>query len=149
MAENKKWGYEGEGRPFDRELSKRVLFGFVFGLALLVLLTILAMRGFFGLLVGDLERQDPAPSPIAEANLRQLPPEPRLEVHPTLALQELRAREDSILLSYGWEDREAGVARIPVERAMEIIARDGVPAWPAVDPAAEQGGSQGERGSNP
>jgi len=30
-----------------------------------------------------------------------------------------------VLSAYGWVDREAGRARIPIERAMELLARDG------------------------
>ena len=29
--------------------------------------------------------------------------------------------------SYGWIDRKAGLAHIPIERAIEIIARSGIP----------------------
>lgn len=29
--------------------------------------------------------------------------------------------------SYGWVDRDAGIARIPIERAMDLVAKDGGP----------------------
>ena len=34
----------------------------------------------------------------------------------------MRAAESAVLESYGWVDREAGVARIPIERAMLLLA---------------------------
>jgi hypothetical protein len=40
-------------------------------------------------------------------------------------MRELRAREEAALTSYGWVDREAGRARIPVERAMELLLERG------------------------
>ena len=40
------------------------------------------------------------------------------------ALRDLRAREAETLNSYGWIDQENGVARIPVERAMEIMTQE-------------------------
>jgi hypothetical protein len=40
-------------------------------------------------------------------------------------MQELRAAETQILTSYGWVDQGAGVARIPIARAMEILAARG------------------------
>jgi hypothetical protein len=43
-------------------------------------------------------------------------------------LRELRTREDAELNSYGWIDRTSGVVRIPIDRAIEIIAKNGVPA---------------------
>ena len=52
------------------------------------------------------------------------PPEPRLQTTPAGDLAALRAEEDAILHGYGWEDRAAGVVHIPVERAMELVARE-------------------------
>src|SRR5947209_1640617 len=47
---------------------------------------------------------------------------PVLEVHPRATLDGLHAREDALLGGYGWADQEHGVARIPIERAMELVA---------------------------
>ena len=38
------------------------------------------------------------------------------------------ARENAILGSYGWLDRKAGTVRIPIDRAMDLIAHRGLPA---------------------
>ncbi len=43
---------------------------------------------------------------------------------PAEDLAQLRAREDTILDGYGWEDRAAGVVHIPIGRAMELVARE-------------------------
>lgn len=42
-------------------------------------------------------------------------------------LQQLRGTEQKLLDNYGWIDREAGIARIPVDRAIEIISQNGLP----------------------
>jgi hypothetical protein len=39
-------------------------------------------------------------------------------------LLSLRAREDAQLHSYGYIDRSRGVVRIPIERAMELLAQE-------------------------
>src|ERR1044071_8426512 len=52
---------------------------------------------------------------------------PRLEVKPGANLAELRAAEDSDLNSYEWIDRNAGVVRIPIDRAMQLIVERGLP----------------------
>jgi hypothetical protein len=39
----------------------------------------------------------------------------------------LRSEERAALSEYRWIDRERGVARIPIERAMEIVAESGLP----------------------
>lgn len=49
-----------------------------------------------------------------------LPPAPNLEADPRLSLAELRAKEDAVLGSYGWTDSARGIARVPVDRAMEL-----------------------------
>jgi hypothetical protein len=42
-------------------------------------------------------------------------------------VQRLRMREQQLLDTYQWVDQTAGVARIPLDRAMEIIAENGLP----------------------
>ena len=48
---------------------------------------------------------------------------PRLQISPSTDMAELRAAEDKVLTTYGWIDKDKGVVRIPVERAMEIFAQ--------------------------
>ena len=54
-------------------------------------------------------------------------PQPRLIVKPGATLADLRAAEDAELNSYGWIDRNAGIARIPIDRAMQLILERGLP----------------------
>jgi hypothetical protein len=69
---------------------------------------------------------------------RELPPPPRLQVQPQMDLQQLRAQEDSRLNDYGWVDRQNGIVRIPIERAMDLIAQQGLPAAaPTAKPPAQ------------
>ncbi|MEO8126440.1 MAG: hypothetical protein ABJF23_22510 [Bryobacteraceae bacterium] len=56
-----------------------------------------------------------------------LPPEPRIEEHPALGLQQLHALEDRTLSTYGWTDKKTGVVRIPVDRAMDLQLQRGFP----------------------
>jgi hypothetical protein len=53
-----------------------------------------------------------------------VPPQPRLQADPATDLAAERRREEGMLEGYAWVDRGRGVARIPVRRAMEILARD-------------------------
>ena len=46
-------------------------------------------------------------------------------------MKELREEEAARLSSYGWVDRPAGVAHIPIDRAMAILAERGLPKAPA------------------
>jgi hypothetical protein len=54
-------------------------------------------------------------------------PQPRVQVQPGLDLGKLRANENARLDSYGWIDREAGVAHIPIDRAMQLVLERGLP----------------------
>ena len=71
----------------------------------------------------------PAPEfPLAQSQTLRLPPEPRLQTDPRGDLLRLRQREDRLLNSYGWIDRDAGVVRIPIDEAMALTAARGLPS---------------------
>ncbi len=46
-------------------------------------------------------------------------------------IADLHAREDILLDHYTWVDQSKGIVRIPIERAMQIIAEKGLPVAPA------------------
>jgi hypothetical protein len=48
-------------------------------------------------------------------------PEPHLQISPQKDLEELRRKENEILSTYQWIDRDNGVARIPIDRAMQLF----------------------------
>jgi hypothetical protein len=75
------------------------------------------------ILAGQAARRDPAPSPLAAARPER-PPEPRLQTAPGADLQAMRAAEEAALGSYGWVDRQAGLVRIPLARAQELLAAE-------------------------
>jgi hypothetical protein len=52
---------------------------------------------------------------------------PLLQISPRLDLRDFRAQEDKQLTGYGWIDRTAGVVRVPIDRAMELVLQKGLP----------------------
>jgi hypothetical protein len=66
--------------------------------------------------------------PLAADQQTRVPPEPRLQTNPREDLRQFREQEDAILNSYGWVDRPAGVVRIPIEDAMKLMLRRGLPS---------------------
>jgi len=62
------------------------------------------------------------------AREREPTPEPRLQIDAQNELRQMRAAEEAALNSYGWVDKDSGRVRIPIERAMEILAKKGLPA---------------------
>ena len=57
-------------------------------------------------------------------------------------VMDLHAREDLLLNNYSWADRAQGKVRIPIERAMELVAKSGLPVAPAVEHAPLLAGDQ-------
>lgn len=47
---------------------------------------------------------------------------------PEQVLAEHRAKAQDWLESYGWVDREGGIARVPIEEGMKVVLREGLPA---------------------
>jgi len=46
---------------------------------------------------------------------------PRLETNPAADLARLRADAERRLTGYGWVDRQAGIAHIPIDQAMDLV----------------------------
>ena len=64
---------------------------------------------------------------------RVLPPEPRLQVNEKRTLQEQHALDKATVTEYAWVDKGSGVVRIPVERAVDLIAERGLPSRAAAE----------------
>jgi hypothetical protein len=91
----------------------------------LIIVSLIGMRLLFDYYLAREMRLSPAANPLAIAGA--LPPEPRLEAKPIEQLQRLRSEENLALNTYGWVDRERGIVRIPIERAMDLVAERGLP----------------------
>ncbi len=97
---------------------------FALALSLMVAIVIVFLNWLFWHYEGQAKRADPPQSPLA---VDELPPTPRLEVNPGSDLARLRDAEEKTLSSYGWIDRQQGVARVPIERAIAVLAERGLP----------------------
>jgi hypothetical protein len=65
------------------------------------------------------------------AELTQTFPTPRLQTDDGAQdIADLHAREDLLLSNYSWIDQSKGTVRIPIERAMELIAQRGLQVAP-------------------
>ncbi len=63
--------------------------------------------------------------PTAAEYERTLPPMPRLQTNQPGDLQRFREREDRLLTTYGRE-KNSGAVRIPIDKAIEIVAGRGL-----------------------
>jgi hypothetical protein len=64
-------------------------------------------------------------------------PDPRLQSDPAVELLKMQQEDLSQLNGYGWVDRKAGIAHIPIERAIDILAASGLPVPPAAPAGSE------------
>ncbi|MCL4849125.1 MAG: hypothetical protein KJ066_21440 [Acidobacteria bacterium] len=83
--------------------------------------------GMLHLLHGRDEARQPAPLPVVERSGDRLPPAPRLQTLPYQDLAAFQAAERATLERYAWVDRSRGIAQIPIERAMDLVAEHGLP----------------------
>ena len=67
----------------------------------------------------------PASSPVYETKERF--PEPRLQAIPRKDLRVFREEENHLLNTYGWTDKSQGFIRVPIEEAMGILLKRGLP----------------------
>jgi hypothetical protein len=121
-----------------RDVAFRPIIAAGIGLLVLLVGSVVLMRLVFGYFATREARLSPPANPLAKSFARQVPPEPRLQPDPLKDLLDMHAEEDAVLNSYGWVDRKSGIVRIPINRAMELLAQRGLPSRPASGGTAKE-----------
>jgi hypothetical protein len=131
---------QGNDNGFEREdLGVRPIFGFLISLAILGVLIYYVIWGIFYFLDTFNRRHQQVPTPLAavEMNTREVRtsrierfPEPHLEENERDELAGFRYGEEERLNSFGWVDEKSGVAHIPIDQAIEIMAERGLSTSP-------------------
>jgi hypothetical protein len=116
-------GYE------TRDANVRGVFSFLIVLSVVLLATALVCWAMFRYFSAQQVQSVPA-SPFADT--RQLPLGPQLQVNPREDLLQFREQQEQALETYAWENRSAGIVRVPIERAMELLVKKGSPVQGAV-----------------
>ena len=109
-------GYEAS----DADVSP--LFKFLAFLAVFIVFSILAVILLFKVLSYYQPLLDDEVSPLAETRLIN-PDVPRLQVDPPEQKNAWEAYESEQLSTYGWVQQDAGIARIPIERAIDLVSK--------------------------
>jgi hypothetical protein len=63
-----------------------------------------------------------------------VPPPPRIQADPAADMQSYLQSQQNLLNTYGWIDRQSGVVRMPIDRAMELLLERGLPTRQASAP---------------
>lgn len=121
---------EANHETTDVSIKGLAIFGvslFVFLLAILAAVAVF-FKGYDLLnnhLNKGLSRVEPGAATLVEATPNYQGP--LMQVKPEEDLRWMRQHNEMDLGTYGWVDRSAGVVRLPIDRAMDLIAQRGVP----------------------
>jgi len=121
-------GYE------TRDANVGAVFNFLVILSLILMSTALVCWGLFRFFSVHDDVGRAAASPFSET--RQLPLGPQLQVNPREEWLKFHEEQERSLQSSGWENRASGTVRVPIEQAMEILRKKGLPVQGQA-PAAE------------
>jgi hypothetical protein len=123
----------------ERDVDFVAITKFGIGLTLTVIITVFLVWGLFHFFISTDEKayDAGAPLPPSVATAARVPPQPRLQQSPPVDLRDMRAAEDQLLHHYSWVDRDKGVVRLPIERAMDVLAERGLKSRPAAEALPE------------
>ena len=131
----------GEQGGFERrDMNAKAVYAFLITLAVVAILVHFVLTGLYGYMDAYQRQHQPPQNPIAPASPEDTRaitsadvnkfPQPRLETAERTEINNFRLQEEQTLNSYGWVDQSAGVVRIPIERAMQLVAERGLPTRP-------------------
>jgi hypothetical protein len=111
----------------ETDVNVNAIIRYGVGLAVVAAIVHLFLWWLLGVYAGQNRRAQTQAYPMAAGQQDRLPPTPRFQENPQEELQQLRARQKVLLEGYGWVNKEAGVARIPIEEAMKMVVARGLP----------------------
>jgi hypothetical protein len=140
MSKELKHGLHEEGGYERQDLGSQAVFAFLMSLIVGGVLVLLLVGGIYRFLDNRQNtrtvRQNPLVNQV-ETDTRNISPseitkfpQPRLEQNERVEINNFRLQEEQTLNSYSWVDEKNGVVRIPIERAMQLLAQRGLPTAP-------------------
>ncbi|MFI5089425.1 MAG: hypothetical protein ACHP7P_05145 [Terriglobales bacterium] len=109
-----------------READLRVVLAFLAALGLATVMVLLVLWGMFSYFRGKSAERGPLPSPRMYTSPPNVP-QPRLQPNPVADYDAYHLSAAETLNSYGWVDQKAGTARIPIDKAMDLVVERGLP----------------------
>ncbi len=115
--------------------------GLAWSMIILTILTLVCYAIVVGLfkfmesraVAGDTDRAPLAAAPVqptivdGRVESGSMAPVPSLLVNEPVNLEKFRSHEEQMLTTYGWVDQNAGVVRLPIERAKDLLLERGLP----------------------
>jgi hypothetical protein len=113
----------------DTDVNVRALNTFMICLVVSLLVTGILVYWQYRLFENKALANDPPPSPRAEERVST--PGPGLQIDELTAGKDFINREKAELNETAWISKDEKLVRIPVDRAMEQVVKNGLPKWPA------------------
>jgi hypothetical protein len=157
----------GHGDYERRDIGIPAVYYFLVGLAAFLVMAYFAVSGFYQFLEKRAQADQTSMSPLvanAPSDTRRLPaeyktdsegtdyekyleksfPAPQLETNERTELNKVRLREEDILSTYDYVDKDAGTVRIPIDRAMDLLVQRGLPVREQPSDATPLASAQGK-----
>ena len=126
MTESQANGHVPHGGGYEKtDTGIGLIIWSTVGLVILTAISLLIVWGIFNWFKHREELSHRAVSPMASPS--QLPPEPRLQIKTDEQIIHLHESEEHILSSYAWVDQKTGVVRVPIDKAMDLLMKKGLP----------------------
>jgi hypothetical protein len=145
MSEEKVGGHNPDTGFEHEDLSPQGIFYFMGGVAVLGVVIYFILAGMYRHLDNYDRTHQPPANPMAattgvdpqtmtypqiRGQVEKTFPKPVLEYsEQTQYIDELK-KQNEVLESYDWVDQNNGLVRIPIDRAMDLVAQRGLPALP-------------------
>jgi hypothetical protein len=137
----------GNGGYEHSDIGARPVLYFLAGLAVAGVLAYFVVDGLYHFLDKRSEAEQAPVNPLvtnAPTDTRSIPkdypqgafPNPKLEEDERGQLNDIRLKEEQTLSTYDYIDKTAGTVRIPIDRAMDLIAQRGLPVRAQASAAA-------------
>ena len=131
------YAFTPEGSTYEHtDAHTWVIVKFMLWLAVSAVIIHFGMGFFYQALISRASEVGEQRYPLAVDAGSRLPPAPRLQQFPANDIYQFRLGERELLDRYGWMNREAGVAHIPIAEAMRLTVERGLPTRAPADAAA-------------
>jgi len=124
----------------ESDINVRAIIWFVIVLTGISVAVDVAMWGLFKGLDYYETKNEPIVSPLAAPAAPAtggVQPGPGLQLTPWTDLKAFKAAQAAHLHGYGWVDEHGGVARVPIDKAKELLLKQGIPVRPELAGALE------------
>ena len=120
---------QGSGPGYEtRDANARSMIVYVVVLFATLAGTFVFSWGLYRFFQGYQSLGEPA-APYMNQRVMPSPADPLIQAEPRQDLLQYQAREKSSLNSYDWVNPKSGLVKIPIDRAMDLLMKKGLPVY--------------------